>query len=64
MVTNECDNLVEWLDGVILLCEKGDGFYVPNNTDLKRYCKSKAHNKCPFFQKFAEFSSDINYLLR
>lgn len=64
MHTNRCNNLVEWLDGVILLCEKGDGFYVPDHTDLKQYCKSKAHNKCPFYLKFADYTSDINCLLR
>lgn len=64
MGTNRCNNLVEWLDGVILLCEKGDGFYVPNNSDLKQYCKSTAHNKCPFYLKFEDFHSDINCLLR
>lgn len=60
MSTQKCHNLVEWLDGVILLCEKGDGFYVPKLADLKQYCKSRDHNKCPFFTKFADFNPEIN----
>jgi hypothetical protein len=60
MSVQNCHNLVEWLDGVILLCEKGDGFYVPNLTDFKRYCKSKDHNSCPFYMKFTDTSADMN----
>ncbi len=60
MSTHKCHNLVEWLDGVILLCEKGDGCYVPKLTDLKQYCKSKDHYKCPFNVKFSDFSTDLN----
>jgi hypothetical protein len=60
MSVQKCHNLVEWLDGVILLCEKGDGFYVPKLMDLKRYCKSKDHSSCPFYMKFTDLSSDMN----
>ncbi len=60
MGAQKCHNLVEWLDGVILLCEKGDGFYVPKLTDLKQYCKSKDHSKCPFYMKFSDLSSEVN----
>ena len=60
MGARKCHNLVEWLDGVILLCEKGDGFYVPELTDLKQYCKSKDHSSCPFYTKFTDSSSVIN----
>ena len=56
----KCHNLVEWLDGVILLCEKGDGCYVPKLTDLKRYCKSKDHSSCPYYMKFSDSSSFMN----
>ncbi len=60
MSEKKCHNLVEWLDGVILLCEKGDGFYVPKLSDLKQYCKSKDHNNCPFYMKFSEFRPEIH----
>jgi hypothetical protein len=60
MGARKCHNLVEWLDGIILLCEKGDGFYVPNLTDINRYCKSRKHSNCPFYLKFSDLSSDMN----
>ena len=60
MGAQKCHNLVEWLDGVILLCEKGDGFYVPKLTDLKRYCKSKDHSSCPCYMNFSDSSSVMN----
>ncbi len=60
MSEKNCRNLVEWLDGVILLCEKGDGFYVPKLSDLKQYCKSKGHSNCPFYLTFADLKPEIN----
>lgn len=42
-----CPNLVEWLDWVILMCKKGDRPYVPNSNELRTYCKSRSHTKCP-----------------
>ncbi len=59
MGARKCHNFVEWLDGVILLCEKGDGFYVPKLTDIKKYCKSNDHRKCPLYIKFSNVSSNL-----
>jgi hypothetical protein len=59
MNTRKCHNLVEWMYGVILLCEKGDGFYVPKQSELKRYCKNKDYNDCPFYTKFKDARPDI-----
>jgi hypothetical protein len=60
MSTRKCHNLIEWIDGVILLCEKGDGFYVPRLSELKQYCKNKDYNECPFYNKFQDARPDIN----
>jgi hypothetical protein len=60
MNTRNCHNLVEWLEGVILLCEKGEGFYVPKLSELKQYCKNKDYNDCPFYTKFKDARPDIN----
>ena len=60
MNTRKCHNLVEWMDGVILMCEKGDGLYVPKLADLRQYCKNSDYDKCPFFTKFKDSRPDIN----
>lgn len=59
-MSSKCHNLVEWRDGIILLCEKGDGCYVPKLSELKQYCKSKDYNTCPIYSKFPEISPDVN----
>lgn len=47
MNENKCPNLVEWLDWVILMCNKGDRPYVPNTSELRTYCKNGSFQKCP-----------------
>ena len=49
MTNIKCPNLVEWLDRVILSCEKSDRAYVPTLSELQRYCKSKGFQKCPYY---------------
>jgi hypothetical protein len=46
----KCPNLVEWLEWVILMCNKRDRPYVPNISELQAFCKTKTHNKCPYYK--------------
>jgi hypothetical protein len=48
MNNTKCPNLVEWLDWVILLCERGNRSYVPDIYELKQFCKRDYH-RCPFY---------------
>jgi len=52
MSENKCPNLVEWLDWVILMCNKGDRPYVPNTSELRTYCKNKSYRRCPHNNAF------------
>lgn len=45
----KCPNLVEWLDWVILLCEKGNKPYIPDLSELQSFCKSSNYHSCPFY---------------
>jgi hypothetical protein len=47
----KCPNLVEWLDWVILLCEKGNKPYIPDLSELQKYCKNNNYNSCPYYIK-------------
>jgi hypothetical protein len=49
MNITKCPNLVEWVDWVILLCEKGNKPYVPDVTELRKYCKSEDYRGCPYY---------------
>lgn len=49
-IDTKCPNLVEWLEWVILMCKKRDRPYVPNISELQSYCKTKTHNKCPYYK--------------
>lgn len=45
----KCPNLVEWIDWVVLLCDKGKSPYVPDICELQKYCKTATYHKCPFY---------------
>lgn len=45
----KCPNLVEWLDWVILLCEKGNKPYIPDLSELQTFCKNNNYHSCPFY---------------
>lgn len=48
MSKEKCPHLVEWLDWVILLCEKGKRPYVPTYQEMRSYCKSNNHVHCQY----------------
>jgi hypothetical protein len=55
-----CPNLVEWIEWVILLCEKGKNPGIPNDSELHQYCKSNNYINCPFFAKLEESLSNAD----
>ncbi len=54
MKDHRCSNLVEWVDGVILLCDENGGYYVPEQSHIKQYCKNKQNSKCPYHTACAD----------
>ncbi|MBI4847881.1 MAG: hypothetical protein HY808_04785 [Nitrospirae bacterium] len=50
----KCPELVEWVDGIILLCKKADKPYVPNLSEIHSYCKTKKYDKCPYSAKIKD----------
>ncbi len=49
MNITKCPNLVEWVDWVILLCEKGNKPYIPDLSELRRFCKNDNFKSCPYY---------------
>ena len=61
-IDNKCPHLVEWLDRVILMCDKSDSTYVPDLSDLQSYCKTKTYNKCHYSVKLDNFTPAVKSL--
>lgn len=59
-MASKCPNLVEWIDWVILLCDKGKSPYVPDISELKKYCKTRIYHKCPFYVNSSETGANIS----
>jgi len=43
-----CPHLNLWL---VAACKIDGVVYVPSGFQLREYCKSKSHKKCPFFMR-------------
>ncbi len=61
MTITKCPNLVEWVDWVILLCEKGNKPYVPDLSELSKYCKSKNYSGCPYYAATEKMLNNSGY---
>ena len=61
MNVTKCPNLVEWVDWVILLCEKGNKPYIPDLSELKKYCKNNNYSGCPYYSTTEEMPENTGY---
>lgn len=57
----KCPNLVEWIDWVILMCNKGNKPYVPDQSELRDFCKNKSFNKCPHNSKPGNYVTGLKH---
>ena len=57
-MSGKCPNLVEWIDWIILLCDKGKSPYVPDIHELRKYCKTDGYHKCPFYMNTSKTDGD------
>lgn len=44
----KCPQLMEWSDGIILLCKEGNIAHVPDLSEINSYCRTKTYSKCHF----------------
>ncbi len=44
----KCSHLVKLLEQSSVYCNAGDKTYAPSPFQLKEYCRSSSHKKCPF----------------
>jgi len=42
----KCPHLIKWLS---CSCKARENLYFPSSFQLREYCRSKKHRKCPFY---------------